>query len=466
VSEGYEFSPSPTDAGFAIVSRRALLAGAAAVAGAGVLAACGSDEKAAETTTAPVETTPAETTPAETTPAETTPAETTPAEPAGDPVTVGVNEAEGSGKAYDGAKAGLDATGVPYTGNFVDHNGFQDNITSYLQQPDDVFTWFAGYRMRFFADKGLAGDISDVWAGLEGFTDGFKQASTGNDGKQYFVPTSYYPWAVHYRKSVFAEKGYTVPTNKDELLALCEKMKADGMVPFAYANDGKWPVQGTFDILNMRLNGYQFHVDLLAGKEDWSGEKVKNVFATWTSLLPYHQENPNGRTWQEAATALESKEAGMYYLGTFVSSNSEDPEYLDDLDFFNFPELDPAIGADALDAPIDGFMMAANPANPEGAKAMLAAIGGVAFIDAVNAVNPSAVPANSGFDASKFTAIQAKSAELVSSAASIAQFLDRDTSPDFVSNVIADAFANFHADPSTIDTILADIEAQKSQYLG
>jgi multiple sugar transport system substrate-binding protein len=76
------------------------------------------------------------------------------------------------------------------------------------------------------------------------------------------------------------------------------------------------------------------------------------------------------------------------------------------------------------------------------------------------------VPANSEFDASKFTPIQAKSAELVGSAKSIAQFLDRDTSPDFVSNVIADAFANFHADPTTIDSILADIETQKSQYLG
>ena len=466
MSEGYEFSPSPSDAGFTIVSRRALLAGAAAIAGAGVLAACGSDEEAATTTVAPTESTaaPTESTTAETTPAETTPAETTP--PAGDAVTVGINEAEGSGKAYDGAKAGLDATGVPYAGNFVDHNGFQDNITSYLQQPDDVFTWFAGYRMRFFADKGLAGDVSDVWSGLTGFTEGFKTASTGNDGKQYFIPTSYYPWAVHYRKSLFEEKGYTVPTNKDELVALATKMQEDGIIPFAYANDGKWPVQGTFDILNMRINGYQFHVDLLAGKEDWTGDKVKAVFATWTTLLPFHQENPNGRTWQEAATALETKEAGMYYLGTFVSSNSTDEAYLADLDFFNFPELDPAIGADALDAPIDGFMMAADPKNPEGAKAMLAAIGSVAFIDAANAINPSAVPANSEFDASKFTAIQAKSAELVGSAKSIAQFLDRDTSPDFVSNVIADAFANFHADPSTIDSILADIEAQKSQYLG
>ena len=446
------------------MSRRSLFA-VAAVAGAGLLAACGDDEESGTTTpdTNATQTTGAGT---DTTAATETTAggtDTTPA-PSGDAVTVGVNEAEGT-KPYDGIKAGLDITGVPYEGNFVDHNSFQDNITSYLQQPDDVFTWFAGYRMRFFAEKGLAGDVSDVWENLPDFTEGFKTASTGNDGKQYLVPTSYYPWAVHYRKSLFDEKGYTVPTNKDELLALAAQMQADGLVPFAYANDGKWPVQGTFDILNMRLNGYQFHVDLLAGKEDWTGDKVKAVFALWTDLLPFHQENPNGRTWQEAATALENKEAGMYYLGTFVSSNSEDPEYLDDLDFFNFPELDPAIGDSALDAPIDGFMMAGSPKNEEGAKAMLTAIGNLEFIDAVNDVNPSAVPANNKFDSSKFTAIQAKSAELVGSAEFIAQFLDRDTSPDFVSNVIADAFANFHADPSSIDSILDDIETQKSQYL-
>ena len=271
--------------------------------GAGFLAACGSDSNRTAPTP-PRAPSGADTTAAGAPQTTAAAADTTAAAAAGgDAVTVGINEAAGS-VPYDGVKAGLDATGVPYKGNFVDHNSFQDNITSYLQQPDDVFTWFSGYRMRFFAEKGLAGDVSDVWAGLTDFTEAFKTAATGNDGKQYLVPTSYYPWAVHYRKSVFAEKGYTVPTNKDELLALATKMQADGLVPFAYANDGKWPVQGTFDILNMRINGYQFHVDLLAGKEDWTGDKVKAVFATWTELLPFHQENPNGRTWQEAATAL------------------------------------------------------------------------------------------------------------------------------------------------------------------
>jgi len=155
----------------------------------------------------------------------------------------------------------------------------------------------------------------------------------------------------------------------------------------------------------------------------------------------------------------------MYYLGTFVANNSTDEEYLDDLDFFNFPELDPAIGADALDAPIDGFLMAAEPKNADGAKALLKALGGPDTINAFLAVQGSSVAANSAADTSAYTKIQTKSAELVSKAKSIAQFLDRDTSPDFVSNVIGDAFAAFVADPSQVDSILSSIEEQKSTYL-
>ena len=459
MSEGYEFSPSPRDVGFKIISRRSVLAGAAGIVGAGLLAACGDDKTSPPAATgAPAASAAPGATNAPTATAAAAPAAT------GDAVTVGVYQT--AGKELDAFKASLDATGVPYTGNYVDHNSFQDNITAYLQQPDDVFTWFSGYRMRFFADKGLTGDISDVWANLPDFSDSFKAAATGNDGKQYLVPTSYYPWAVHYRKSLFDEKGYTIPTTKDELLALAQKMKDDGLIPFAYANDGKWPVQGTFDILNLRLNGYQFHVDLLAGKEDWTSDKVKNVFATWTTLLPFHQENPNGRTWQEAATALEQKEAGMFFLGTFVASNSTDQTYLDDFDFFNYSEFDSGIGATAIDAPIDGWMMAAKPKNADGAKALLTGLGTAKSINAAMAINPSAVPANNKADTSTFNKIQTKSAELVGSAKFVSQFLDRDTSPDFVSNVIGDAFANFHADPTQIDSILANIESQKSTYLG
>ena len=45
------------------------------------------------------------------------------------------------------------------------------SIDTYPQgQPDDVFTWFAGYRMQFFAQQGLVGDVSDVWQNVQGMS--------------------------------------------------------------------------------------------------------------------------------------------------------------------------------------------------------------------------------------------------------------------------------------------------------
>ena len=93
------------------------------------------------------------------------------------------------------------ATGLDPTMNTVDHGTFQDQINNYLgATPDDVFFWFSGYRMRFFADKGLATPIDDSWAKVSSnYTAGFANSVIGNDKKVYGVPVDYYPWCVFYR---------------------------------------------------------------------------------------------------------------------------------------------------------------------------------------------------------------------------------------------------------------------------
>ncbi len=345
--------------------------------------------------------------------------------------------------------------------NEVDHNTFQENITTYLQNPDDVIPWFAGYRMRFFAAQELLGDITDVWdAGLNDLlSEGFKVASTGDDGKQYFVPWTYYIWGIYYRPSLFEENGWKAPTTMDELQSLASNMQDKGIIPFAFGNDGRWPAMGTFDQLNFRMNGYQFHVDLMAGKESWTDDRVKNVFTTWESLLPLHQENPNGRTWEEAAAALVSKEAGMMTIGTFVGEVFPEGD-ISDLDFFTFPELDPEHGTGTVEAPIDGWMMAKEPDNAAAAKELLFHFGTAAAQEAFLRKNPSVVAPSQDVDTSLYSPLQQKVDEAVYAAPNVTQFLDRDTSPEFASNVAGQAFADFLADPSSIDSILEDMQAQ------
>jgi len=312
--------------------------------------------------------------------------------------------------------------------NTVDHNTFQENINRYLQgTPDDVFTWFAGYRMQFFASQSLAADISDVWSAVgSGFTDALKKASTGEDGKQYFVPFYYYPWAVFYRKSVFQQRGYTPPKTLDEFKALCEKMKTDGLNPIAFADKDGWPAMGTFDYLNMRINGYDFHVKLMAGKESWTSSQVKQVFDTWRGLLPYHQPGANGRTWQEAAQSLVAKQSGMYLLGAFVGEQFTDADRAD-LDFFAFPEINSQYKQDAVEAPIDGFMVSKKAKNTSGAKDLMKYLATpdaeLLFLKS----SPNNVATHKDADTSGYSQLQKKCAELVGGAKQVSQFLDRDT---------------------------------------
>lgn len=457
-------SPSPSEVGYRLDRRSVIKASggvAALAASGGILAACGSDDEETNTGDDNGGTT-----------AATTAATDAPA--------AGIALGEASGDLIIGSnisnelpvlgfRAAVEAfpnSNVNTTINENDHNTFQENISTFLQNPDDIIAWFAGFRMRFFADQGLLGDISDVWdTGLnDSLGEGFKTASTGNDGKQYFVPWNYYIWGVHYRPSIFEENGWTAPTNLDELSSLSSDMQDAGITPFAFANDGNWPAMGTFDQLNFRLNGYQFHVDLMAGLESWTDERVKNVFTTWESLLPFHQENPNGRTWEEAAAGVVNGEAGMMTIGTFIGSQFEDGD-TSDLDFFTFPELDASIGTGTVEAPIDGWMMAADPKNAAAAKEMLYHFGTAAAQDAYLSEDPSVVaPAEDV--TTVYSPLQKKVLAAVAGAPTVTQFLDRDTSPEFASNVAGPGLADFLADPSKIDAILADMQDQAEVILG
>src|SRR3954471_8503558 len=349
-------------------------------------------------------------------------------------------------------------SGDKVTTNTVAHNDFQNNINTYLQgSPDDSFTWFAGYRMRFYAAKDLVAPIDDVWKKIgSNFGAGLQQASTGDDGKKYFVPNYNYPWGFFYRKSVWQAKGYTVPAKFDDLVALAKQMKADGLTPIAFADKDGWPAMGTFDYINMRTNGYKFHMDLTAHKESWDQKKVRDVFDNWKQLLPYQSPDALGLTWQEGAQALGAGKAGMYLLGSFVTQQFTDPAVLADIDFFPFPEI-AVEGTDSVEAPIDGLMLTKKGGENQAARDFMAFMGSAAGQEAYFSVDTSNLMTVKGADISKYSEFNKKLAGVISDAKHISQFFDRDALPAMANNVMIPALQGFLKD-GTIDT--ANLEAQ------
>ena len=349
-------------------------------------------------------------------------------------------------------------SGITVSTNVVPHNDFQNKISTYLQgSPDDTFTWFAGYRMQYYAKQGLLAPIDDVWEKIgANYSDAMKKASTGPDGKMYFVPNYNYPWGFFYRKSFWAEKGYAVPTTFDELKTLCEKMKGDGIIPIEFADKDGWPAMGTFDYINMRLNGYQFHMDLAAHKESWDQKKVSDVFDTWKALLPYQNPGVLGMTWQDSAISLGQKKSGMFLLGSFVTQQFTDKAILDDIDFFPFPEI-AVEGMDSVEAPIDGLLLSKKGGTNQAARDFMAFMGTPEGQDAYAKVDPSNIATAKGTDTASFSPLSKKCADVIANAKNISQFFDRDALPAMATNVMIPALQGFVKD-GNID--VKNIESQ------
>ena len=376
-------------------------------------------------------------------------------------VSFGSNNSNPPGPEEDAAwVAAAKSEGINVQLNVVDHNTFQNQINSYLQgTPDNVFDWFAGYRMQFFAQKGLLTPIDDLWKSIgKNYTAGFAGASTGLDGKKYLVPTDWYPWAIHYRKSVWKAAGVNPASIKTmaDLVNACKTFKSKGLIPIAQADKGGWEAMGVFDIINMRTNGYQFHADLTAGRASWLDPRIQKIFANWKALIPYTNKDPLTQSDQTAGTLVLQKKAAMIIMGSFTSGLYTNKADYNDLALIPFPVINPAYGTDSIDAPIDGVLMSNTATqNLAGSEALMEFIASTTFSATMQAISPGLYSnKNSAVPADPFIQSQVK---LVQSTKHVAQFFDRDSRPDFAYPIFSDAIQKFltGGDPKAIASNLA-----------
>jgi multiple sugar transport system substrate-binding protein len=203
----------------------------------------------------------------------------------------------------------------------------------------------------------------------------------------------------------------------------------------------------------------------MAGKEGWDTARTKAVFKQWAELLPYYSPGALGLTWQDGATQLENKQAGMFLLGGFVVSNFK-PANQGDVDFFPYPSINSKWGQDSIDAPIDGYMLSKKPKNLAGAKKLAGYFGTAQAINIYLPLNPGNLAVNKRADKSHYTPLQKKEAALIASTKHIAQYMDRDTRPDFASTVMIPSLQKFLNDPTSIDSLCSSIEKQKKAIFG
>ncbi len=350
----------------------------------------------------------------------------------------------------------------------IDREAYKTQIRNFLTaNAPDVATWYAANRMGPYVDAGLFEDVSDLWAEPEIAEN---LASTKGaltiDGKQWGVPYTYYQWGVYYRKDIYDELGLSEPATFEEMKANCQAILDSGKKCFTIGTKYLWTAGGWFDYLNMRTNGFDFHMELAGGEVPWTDDRVKATFANWRELIDMGAFIDNHQTysWQEALPFMVQGDAAAYLMGNFAVAPLREAG-LDDskLDFYQFPAINPDVEM-AEDAPTDTFHIPANATNKEAARAFLRfVVSPDVQTEINNGENLGQLPVNAqaSVDDDKF--LQEGFAMLSSnSPGGVAQFWDRDASAE-MAKVSMEGFQEFMVKPDNLDRILAKLERARER---
>jgi multiple sugar transport system substrate-binding protein len=341
--------------------------------------------------------------------------------------------------------------------NNFDHEGYKSAIRNFLTaDPPDVAAWYAGNRMAPFVKAGLFEPVDDVWE-ANGFNEQLKSAAASMtiDGKKWGVPYTYYQWGIYYNKEAYAKAGAEVPKTWADFVANCEKFKAAGIDCLTTGTKALWPGAGIFDYMNLRVNGYEFHMDLANGKIPWTDDRVRNTFAEWKKIVPYITANHAAIDWQDAAALLAQGKAANYVMGNFAVATFKDGGMTNDtLGFMVFPEITPGIPR-AEEAPTDTFHIPSGAKNKEDAKKFLAFLGSPEAQTKMNATLGQ-LPTNNKATVGDDPFIKA-GFEMLSSAYALAQFFDRDA-PAEMAKAGMEGFQEFMVKPDNLDAILERLE--------
>ncbi|WP_300342187.1 ABC transporter substrate-binding protein [Nesterenkonia sp.] len=346
------------------------------------------------------------------------------------------------------------------TMNSVATEQFRAQLTNYLRSnnPPDVLTWYAGSVARNYAREGLLLDVSSLWEGdgaCANFSDALRSLSSDDDGNQIFVPTQYYWWSVFYKKSAFEEWGVEPPSTWDEFHALCEDLSGQGVIPLANGiGPTPWMASGWFDYLNLRINGPEYHRELLAGEHSFTDQEVVDVMEEYGRLIPYFDPNMTSYDNQEAVTPMANNEAAMYLVGAFVTEYFPEDQR-DDLDFFSVPVINDSVPT-AEEAPTDGYFAAARGNNHEETLAFLDYMASAESQETFIEMSDSGyLPTSPDVDTSDFSPLVQKGIQLLEETEEITQFFNRDGS-DALQATADDALTRFLAEPESLTQILED----------
>ena len=149
----------------------------------------------------------------------------------------------------------------------------------------------------------------------------------------------------------------------------------------------------------------------------------------------------------------------MYLMGQFILDSVPD-DMEDDMDFFQFPVIDPSVPI-GEDAPTDGYMIPAKAKNVEDAKKLLKFLASPTA-QRIQVEKVGRIVTNKEVPLDLYPPLTQKGIKLMQGVDAVAQFYDRDTTPEMADKGM-DGFMEWWYKPDNIEQILERLEKDRQR---
>ncbi|MED4227298.1 ABC transporter substrate-binding protein [Neobacillus cucumis] len=154
--------------------------------------------------------------------------------------------------------------------------------------------------------------------------------------KVYGIPYVANADAVIYNKAIFKELGLQVPKTWDEFIAVAEKVKAAGKIPFYFTFKDAWTALPAYNVLAANTQEKDFFKKLDAKKTTFV-KGHQEAAKKFLELLKYGNKDQTGKAYNDGNVAFAKGESAMYLQGIWAIPEIKKANPNIDLGVFPYP---------------------------------------------------------------------------------------------------------------------------------
>lgn len=281
-------------------------------------------------------------------------------------------ESDSNRKSYERSIADFEKAHpeINFTWEAVENQAYKTKIKAAVsanEMPDIFFTWSCAF-LGDFVEAGRVYCVDEVYAQYKNELPEVMMGNVKYDGKYYGVPMTMNIVGMFCNMELLAKAGYNeVPATYDELIDCCDKLVAQGIIPFGCSGKETWCVTEYLESIIEKTAGATALNQIFAGTASWNNPDVAKAVGIFQEMIEKKYFDPEGiaLTNDEVKANFMAGKYAFYMNGTWNCADFDKAGLTSKVKVAEFPVIDSSKSqlGELIGGPSDTLAVAAGSKN-------------------------------------------------------------------------------------------------------